>query len=200
MKKILLTLIIALAAITASAQKVGSYTLSTPGGNKSYELSLQPRSNGSYYLLIDVPSEEGKNAQLAIPRNGIAKFKKYLNEILEKCVDWKLTAINNNVGDFGKAIKSVKSPSVAVFFDYGGERWLSRNEPMTALFSYAEKIQSASLSLSLDGAAFNNNFIRAKVCIDFLGLKGLDELINAINLDAIENAAKQKQATDDLFQ
>lgn len=200
MKKTLLSLIIALATLGASAQKIGSYELSTPDGNKSYELNLQLRSNGGYMLLIDVPADEGKNAQLAIKSKDIAKFKKYLNEVLEKCVDWKLTAINNSVDDFGKAMKSIKSPGVAVFYDYGGEHWLSRDEPMTALFSYAKQIQSASLDLMLDGVAFNNGYIRAKVDIRFLGLKGLDELISAIDLEAIEKAIKQKKTTDDLFQ
>lgn len=200
MRKLLIALFVALAAVSASAQKIGSYTLATTLGPMSYDLSLQLRSNGSYMLLIDVPADEGKNARLAIRSKDIPKFKKYLNEMLEKCMDWKLTAIRNNVDDFGKRIKSVKSPGVRVFYNYGSETWLSRDEPMMALFSYAKQIQSASLTLLLDGVAYDNAFICAKVNIQFLGLEGLDELINAIDVEKIENAAKQKQATDDLFQ
>ena len=196
MRKLLIALFVALAAVSASAQKIGSYELK----DKTYELSLLPRTNGSYMLLIEVPAGNASDAKLAVSKNDIPKFKKYLNEVLEKSMDWKLTAINNNVDDFDKIMPNLKSPDVRVFYHYGDKSCLSNNEPMRALFLYMKKYQHASVSLMLDGVAFDNQYIQANVSLDFVYLEELANFINAIDLDAIERAVKQKQVTDDLFQ
>ena len=63
-----------------------------------------------------------------------------------------------------------------------------------------KKYQNASVALMLDGVAFDNQYIQANVSLDFVYLEELANFINAIDLDAIERAVKQKQVTDDLFQ
>lgn len=75
MKKILITLIIALAAITASAQEIGSYELKNENGSKSYNINLLQRYSGDPLLAIEVPAENTADAKLIIKKSDVPKFK-----------------------------------------------------------------------------------------------------------------------------
>ncbi len=200
MKKLLFTLIIALAAVAAGAQEIGSYELrSTTDGIKTYKITLLQRNSGEPLLAIEVPAKHTADAKLIIKKSDIPKFKKYLNEVLEKCMDWKLTAINNDVDDFTKVLPNIRTPKVCVSYHYGDKHCLSTDEPIRALFIYLKQYQNVSLVLTLDGVAFDNQYIQAEVGINFVYLDDLANFINAIDLDKIEKAVKQKQVTDELF-
>lgn len=202
MKKLLLTLFsIGMIGVAQAQKKYCTYDNSVL--QKTYDIQVSSKPNGSYTVWIDAASLEGlsKTAGIMVEDNQLLSFTTSLNEAKLKYAEWTKVAKENNVQELSSKRMSIKT-KVGGYFLYGGEwefQWTAylnfdfRVVQTDGVTKYLLVVSTGELQSS------SNQFIKIKgTALAFQDTKEVDAFIAAISPQKIsEFLAKPKP--EDLF-
>jgi hypothetical protein len=185
MKKLFLVII--LFTLTLNAQEeYGTYTV---GGEEiSSSINLE---DGKIYIDIEADGSYG----LILTQKQRNSFKLFLEESRIKFKEWEATAIENDVKDMNKDIKSTSHRGI---FSYGGWKFGTSNlrtmmwieeDGRVKFYLYGGKITSST-----------NKYIKSKsTLLNLTSKDDFDSMINILSDETINDFKSKKTKNDDLF-
>jgi hypothetical protein len=201
MKRVyLLGFVISLYLTTANAQEiVSSYHLEHYTEGELSVLASEPKENGSFSYYIDVPPRrDSRQVALIVKDKNLEDFKNNIIKAKEVFLDWKQTAIDNDVNELNKEIELDKMSIGAAFvfgswnfdFDIKLESWFKIvNGKHMLVFKNKYKLQSSS-----------NRFIDSDgFVLTFVSEEEIDEFLQSLNNETVINYFSNKKSKEDIF-
>ena len=185
MKKLLLITLLFTFSLNAQ-EKYGTYKVS--GAEISSSISLD---NGKIYLDLEA---DGTYGLILTPKKRNS-FKLFLEESQAKFKEWEATALENNVKDMNKDIKTASYKGV---FRYGS--WKIGTASLKTIFWVAE---DGAITFYLYGSkmvASDNKYIKSKsAMLNLTNKDDFDSMINILSDETVDAFKNKKTASDDMF-
>lgn len=197
MKKIVILLCaIILSAISFAQEKIGSYSMSYFDG-KSYAIKASEPKNNKFDLYIEVGGEhKSDDVVLGIESKDLISFKDALIQIRDKFLEWKKTAIENNVKDITKDFP-ISFPKVTIAW-YGSKWWFAFNQRITPRF-FVFKDGTCAMVVYTNAKASSNEYIDQDVYWVLQEESEFNDIINLLNENIVYDYFKAKSSQTDLF-
>lgn len=191
MKKIILSTLIFLGCLLASAQdKYGTYHSSY--FKKDYDVSA---SEKSIYVQIE-GERKSDDVRFSINKEDVETFTGALLLVKEKFLEWKKIAKENNVTEMRKEFPFV-FPTVTVAW-YGSKWWFAFYHRPTATFLIT-KSGICTCVFSDIVKASSNEYIDQFYMLALSEASDFDSLMNILDVSKADAALNKKQNTEDLF-
>lgn len=192
MKKIILSTLIFLGCLLASAQeKVGTYHSSL--FRKDFDVSVTKEK-----VFINVGGERMKDeVRMVIKRGDVKKFVKALTQVKEKYLEWKKVAEENEVVDFIKEFDVKFPPAYFEWFSSTG-RWASYYQDLKPNFVVLKEYGCA-FNMNDVVSASENQFIEQHYMFSLSEASDFDSLIEVLDPEKAEEVLNKKQNIDELF-
>lgn len=191
MKKIILSTLIFLGCLLASAQeKVGTYHTSV------FKLDYDVIVSKEFVYLNVGGLRKSEEVRLGIKRSEINKFIISLTQAKEKYLEWKKIAEENNVTSMRKEF-DIKFPRANV--EWYGTRWyISYNCVLKPLFVVTEDGLCSFLFTDRVSDS-SNEYIEQFYMLSLREASDFDSLIDVLDPEKAEEALNKKQNIDELF-
>ena len=152
----------------------------------------------SYYLSVP-PAKDTRQVALIIKNDELPDFRSKLQEAKKVYLEWKKTAIENNVNDVDKEIEIGKLRLSTGFvygrdwnFDFSvniGARFRVIDDKHLLIIENKEKLQ-ASDNRYIDSSGF---------ILAFSSEEEVDDLLSKLTAQAVEEYFSEQQSTEDIF-
>ena len=185
MKKLLLITLLFTFSLNAQEQ-YGTYNVS--GAEISSSISLE---TGKIYLDLVADGTYG----LVLTPKERNSFKLFLEESQVKFKEWEATAIENNVKDMNKDIKTASHRGI---FRYGS--WKFGTASLKTIFWVAEDGATTFYLYGSKMVASDNKYIKSKSSMLNLTSKDdFDSMINILSDETIDAFKNKKSTSDEMF-
>lgn len=197
MKKIFILLFaIGVCGNLFSEEKIGSYAMSYFDG-RSFEIQASEPKNNKFYLYIQVGGEhKSDKVMLSIESKDLLAFKDALIQIRDKFLEWKKTAIENNVKDITKDFP-ITFPRVNIAW-YGSKWWFAFNQRIKPTF-FVFKDGTCAMVVYTKAESSTNEYIDQEVYWVLQEESEFNDIIRFLDENVIIEHFKAKSSQTDLF-
>ena len=195
MKKFIVFIFMAfMMCVNANAEKVVGYYHQ---GSTEYNVEATTYKNDLTVFIQVMGEYKGSKVLVRIDgAENIQNFIDALNVCKAKYIEWSEVAKNNNITDFRKAINA-EFPNVELW--WFSSKWFSSHRQNYIKPEFLVSEGTSFVVIAGRAKYWDNEYITAKFYM-FLTPENIDELVNALNVDAINSILNQEIETDTLFQ
>ncbi|MCQ9638603.1 hypothetical protein MP478_04310 [Chryseobacterium sp. WG14] len=200
MKKILTLLVLVTSTFYYSQVTLSSYSMNYFPGEKYEIQSDNPTErNAKIYLGVSPKEKIIKKIDILIPLSDIDKFKSDILNCKEIYINWKKTAIDNNVTELDKEM-IVKFSKYDIAFLYGSKWNIDFSKAITPRFKIINGKYLFILSNEYELTSSSNKFMTTKGFYLVLNdEQEFDMIIKSLDTNNINELFNSKKKTDELF-
>lgn len=198
MKKLfLLICTMALCLNSLAEEKIGSYAMSYFNG-KSFKIEASEPKNGKFSLYIEVGGKhKSDNVMLGVESKDLESFKDALTQVRDKFLEWKKTAVENNVTDITKEFP-VTFPKITIAW-YGSKWWFAFNQRIKPTF-FVFKDGTCAMVVYTKAVSSSNEYIDQEVYWVLREESEFNDIIGLLDENVIIEHFSTKETKADLFQ
>ena len=177
---------IALLTITVNAQK--KYATFNDKGGEEFALAITDK--GTVYMDMEKDGSYG----VILKDKEIASFTEFIESSYAKYLEWETTALENDVTDM---MKDIKSKTSKIFFRYG--KWQFGNTSLKTIFSVSESGTPAFYLYGPKTQSSGNQYIKSKSAMLSLSKETVDGLVEGLSKETRDGFLNNDSKKDALF-
>ena len=195
-KSLILLCTIFLCTNLLAEDKIGSYNMSYFEG-KSYDIKASEPKNNKFDIYIEVGGKyKTDQVMLSVASKDLDAFKNALIQIRDKFLEWKKTAIENNVTDITKDFP-VTLPRVTIAW-YGTKWWFAFNQYIKPKF-FVFKDGKCAMVVYTKAKSSSNEYIDQEVYWVLQEESEFNDVISFLNDSVVIEHYNAKSSKTDLF-
>ncbi len=195
-KNCLLICMLILSLSSFAEDKIGSYSMSYFSG-KTCDIKATEPKNGKFDIYITIGGKHKTDeVVIGVSSKELESFKRSLIEVRDKFIEWKETAVKNNVTDITKEFPAV-FPRVTIAW-YGSKWWFAFNQRINPTF-FVFKDGKCAMVVYAKVKASTNEYIDQEIYWVLQEESEFNDIINLLDEKVVNEHFSAQETKADLF-